>query len=61
MLQYYPCMQYTVRQKIIHTQKGIYKHSEMGPVRQNPIPLSFTEILGRRKLGSLGYCVALFA
>ena len=34
MLQSYTCMQYTVIQKIIHTEKWS-KHSEMGPVRQN--------------------------
>jgi len=38
MLQYYTFMQYTVIQKI-HTyiHKNESKHSEMGPVRQNPI------------------------
>jgi len=38
MLQYYTCMQYTIIQKI-HTymHKNEPKHSEMGPVRQNPI------------------------
>ena len=36
-LQYCTCMQYTVRHKIIHIHKNEFKHSEMGPVRQNPI------------------------
>jgi len=36
MLQSYTCMQYTVIHKIYKNES---KHSEMGPVRQNPIKL----------------------
>jgi len=41
MLQYYTCMQYTIIQKT-HTyiHKNRSKHSETGPVRQNPIQRS---------------------
>jgi len=37
MLQAYTCMQYTVKHKIHTYTKKESKHSEMGPVRQNPI------------------------
>jgi len=38
MLQYYTCMQYTVR------HKNESKHSEMGPVRQNPIQRTVSSV-----------------